>query len=61
MKDGFESLGRLRLQGIALLAIAFVVGALGGMAVERVRASRARPAPREWGPMRGSWLPTRVP
>lgn len=53
MKDGFESLGRVRFQGIALLAIAFVVGALGGMAVERVRASRARPAPSEWMPMRG--------
>jgi Spy/CpxP family protein refolding chaperone len=57
MKDGFASLGRVRFQGIALLAIAFVVGALGGMAVERVRASRARPAPREWGPMRGGLPP----
>jgi Spy/CpxP family protein refolding chaperone len=43
----------VRFQGIALLAIALAAGALGGMAVERVRTSRARPAPREWMPMRG--------
>ena len=53
MKDGFESLGRVRFQGIALLAIAFVVGALGGMAAERIRATRARPAPLEGMQMRG--------
>lgn len=57
MKDAFESLGRVRFQGIALLALAFVVGALGGMATERMRASRARPAPREWMPMRGGLPP----
>jgi Spy/CpxP family protein refolding chaperone len=43
MKEGFESLGRVRFQGIALLAIAFAAGVLGGMAVERVRFARMRP------------------
>jgi hypothetical protein len=43
MKDGFESLGRVRLQGFVLLAVVFVVGILGGMAIERVRFSRLRP------------------
>lgn len=57
MKDGFESLGRVRLQGIALLALAFVAGALGGMALERVRASRLGPEPREWTPRRGDLPP----
>jgi Spy/CpxP family protein refolding chaperone len=57
MKDGFESLGRVRLQGIALLALAFAAGALGGMALERVRASRARPEPPGWMPMRGDLPP----
>jgi Spy/CpxP family protein refolding chaperone len=56
MKDGFESLGRVRLQGIALLAIAFVVGALGGMAAERVRAARTgHPAPMEQMGMHGAF------
>lgn len=54
MKDGFESLGRVKLQGVALLAIAFVVGGLGGMAAERMRAARAvRPAPMAHMGMRG--------
>ncbi len=45
MKDVIESLGRVRLQGIALLALAFVAGGLAGVAVERIRAVRAaRPA-----------------
>lgn len=57
MRDGFESLGRVRLQGIALLALAFVAGALGGMAVERVRVSRVRPAPPQWMPTRGELPP----
>jgi Spy/CpxP family protein refolding chaperone len=57
MKDGFESLGRVRLQGVALLAIAFVGGALGGMAAERIRARRALPPPQEWMPMRGGLPP----
>jgi Spy/CpxP family protein refolding chaperone len=40
MKNGIESLGRVRLQGIALLCVALAVGVLSGMALERVRASR---------------------
>jgi len=51
MKDGFESLGRVRVQGLALLAIAFVAGILGGMALERIRATHfaaAPPAPVGW-------------
>lgn len=40
MKDGFESLGRVRTQGVLLLALAFGAGLAGGMALERVRATR---------------------
>ena len=40
MKDAFESLGRVRMQGLLLLALAFGSGVLGGMALERVRAVR---------------------
>ncbi|HEX9633383.1 MAG TPA: hypothetical protein VGA02_13060 [Gemmatimonadales bacterium] len=57
MKDGFESLGRVRLQGIALLGIAFVVGALGGMAAERVRAARAPRPPMDAMRMRAGLPP----
>jgi Spy/CpxP family protein refolding chaperone len=45
MKDGFESLGRVRAQGVALLLVTFVVGALAGMALERVRTTRRPPRP----------------
>lgn len=56
MKDAFESLGRVRMQGLLLLAVAFGSGILGGMAVERVRAVRAweagaRRGPPDMGPM----------
>jgi len=57
MNDGLESLGRVRLQGIALLVLALAAGALGGMALERVRASRARPEPPGWTPRRGELPP----
>ena len=40
MTDGLESLGRVRLQGIALLLVAFVAGGLAGAAMEH-----RRPAP----------------
>ncbi len=40
MKDGFESLGRIRFQGVALLLMAFVVGALAGAAGDRLLLSR---------------------
>jgi Spy/CpxP family protein refolding chaperone len=43
MKDGFESLGRVRAQGLALLVVTFAVGLLGGMALERVRMARRVP------------------
>jgi Spy/CpxP family protein refolding chaperone len=50
MKNGVESLGRIRAQGIAILLLTFVVGVLVGFAGERVRnARRARP-PLEVGP-----------
>lgn len=39
MTDGLESLGRVRRQGLALLAVAFVVGGLAGAAVDRVYVS----------------------
>jgi Spy/CpxP family protein refolding chaperone len=45
MKDGIESLGRVRLQGLALLLLAFVVGVVGGMAAERIRATHFAGAP----------------
>lgn len=45
MKEGLESLGRLRLTGVALIVAAFIVGGLAGAAVERVRASGARRPP----------------
>ncbi len=48
MTDGIESLGRIRLQGIVLLAVAVVVGALAGAAGERVRASRVGAPPGEF-------------
>jgi Spy/CpxP family protein refolding chaperone len=38
MKNTVESLGRIRAQGVALLVVTFVVGALAGMAFERLRA-----------------------
>ena len=41
MKDAFESLGRVRAQGLLLLGLAFGSGVLGGMALERVRAVRS--------------------
>lgn len=44
MKDGVESLGRVRAQGITLLLVTFVVGTLAGVAFERVRAARQPPA-----------------
>ncbi|MGD8700755.1 MAG: hypothetical protein PVJ43_15770 [Gemmatimonadales bacterium] len=38
MKNSVESLGRIRAQGITLLVVTFVAGALAGMAFERIRA-----------------------
>jgi hypothetical protein len=53
MKEATESLGRLRAQGIALLAVVFLIGGLGGAAVERARDRRPPHAP---GPIRGHGL-----
>ena len=37
MGEGFQSLGRVRMQGIALLVVAFVLGGIAGVVVDRVR------------------------
>jgi Spy/CpxP family protein refolding chaperone len=53
MKDGVESLGRIRAQGVAILVLTFVVGVLVGFAGERVRSARRAappPVPPEMGP-----------
>jgi Spy/CpxP family protein refolding chaperone len=52
MKQSVESLGRIRLQGVALLAVTLVVGVLAGMAGERYRATRREP-PRPFPPAVG--------
>lgn len=51
MKDGIESLGRIKLQGFALLALAFVTGALAGAVGDRLLTRRAAPEPsfEQWG------------
>jgi hypothetical protein len=53
MKDGVESLGRIRARGITLLLITFGVGVLAGFAVERVLAARSSPEPFFPGPGMG--------
>ncbi len=45
MTHGLESLGRVRAQAIAFLAVAFVVGALCGAAVDTLVRSRRPPPP----------------
>ena len=49
MTDGLEYLGRARMQGLALLVLAFLVGALAGAAGDRVlsRSRSPRPQPQE--------------
>jgi hypothetical protein len=47
MTANLESLGRLRLQGILLLIVIFVIGALVGAAFERTRKARPKPPPPE--------------
>ncbi len=64
MKEGFESLGRIRLQGLTLVALAFIAGGLGGVALERVRASKqaAEAAPAIPGfPRPGMFRPGQIP
>jgi Spy/CpxP family protein refolding chaperone len=41
MKDGVESLGKVRMQAFILLVLAFLAGAFAGGAVERVMHRRA--------------------
>jgi Spy/CpxP family protein refolding chaperone len=43
MTQGLESLGRIRLQGIALLLVAFVAGGLTGAAIEHRRSAPPPP------------------
>jgi hypothetical protein len=43
MTSGLESLGRLRLQAILLLAAVFVIGALAGVALDRSVIPRGHP------------------
>ncbi|UCC74689.1 MAG: hypothetical protein JSV86_09105 [Gemmatimonadota bacterium] len=50
MKNGVESLGRIRTQGVALLLLTFAVGVLVGFAAERVRSARRAPVPFKPGP-----------
>ncbi len=60
MKQGVESLGRIKLQGIALLFLAFVVGILAGAAGECLRATRDEPVrPFARGP--GMFRPGELP
>lgn len=58
MKNGIESLGRVRFQGAILLAVAFIVGALAGVAGDRAVLQR-EPQPPPFGPPRagGGFLP----
>lgn len=44
MSGGFESLGRIRFQGLALLAVAFLTGLLAGIAGDRVFREPPEPA-----------------
>jgi Spy/CpxP family protein refolding chaperone len=54
MRDGLESLGRVRAKGFALLLITFVAGGLAGVALERVRETRRPP---EFAPPMGMMQP----
>lgn len=53
MKETIQSVGRVRLRGLALLMVTFVAGGLAGAAVEHVRApesSWSGPLARDGGP-----------
>jgi hypothetical protein len=54
MTDGIEYLGRARLQGVALLVLAFLVGVLAGAAADRLLT---RPRPPELRPQETSGAP----
>jgi uncharacterized membrane protein len=53
MREGIESLGRVRLQGVALLVIAFLIGGLAGAVFERIRGRHEAPRmfDRSFGPL----------
>jgi hypothetical protein len=53
MKAGIESLGRLRLQAVLLLAVVFVLGGLVGVALDRVFVGPGGPPHHEGPPPRG--------
>jgi Spy/CpxP family protein refolding chaperone len=59
MKEGVESLGRVRAQALVLLAIAFLAGAFVGGTIERVMARPSRSASR--GYPRGGSPTVRAP
>jgi Spy/CpxP family protein refolding chaperone len=46
MNAHLESLGRVKLQGVLLLAVVFGIGAFAGAAFERAREARPGPPPR---------------
>ena len=53
MKETIQSVGRVRLRGLALLIVTFLAGGLAGAAVEHVRAPETRwagPLARDGGP-----------
>jgi hypothetical protein len=45
MNVHLESLGRVKLQGLLLLAVVFLIGAFAGTAFERIREARPGPLP----------------
>ena len=62
MKDGVESLGRVRAQAMVLLVIAFLAGAFVGGTIERVMVrGRAAGAPRDPRGPRGGPPTARAP
>ena len=56
MKDHLESLGRVKLQGVLLLAVVFAIGAFAGAAFERARQARWGPPPHAGHGTRPGWL-----
>ena len=57
MTDGLEYLGRARMQGLTLLVLAFLVGALAGVAGDRVLSRPRPPQPAPQRPAGGTRLP----
>jgi hypothetical protein len=57
MNTGFESLGRVRLQATLLLLAVFVIGALSGVALDRLRGWPPHPHPMRAGERPGPGFP----